>query len=96
MLKHNDKKCKDHLGNSFNTVKELYSFYGLTEKEYYDRKHCGWTLKDTLTKPMSERAKPYTRNFRERALKDHSYKKISENKFKIEGGTVTVTEYQRR
>ncbi len=96
MLKHNDKKCKDHKGNTFNTVKELYTFYGLSEREYYARKQSGWSLEDILTKPLSVRAKPYIRNFRERAIKDHSYKKISENKFKVQGGTLTVTEYQRR
>ena len=45
-------KCKDHLGNEYNTIKELCSAYSITRHAYHKRIKSGWSLEKTLTTPV--------------------------------------------
>lgn len=40
---------KDHLGNVYNSIKELCQAYNIKENTYYVRLKRGWTLEETLT-----------------------------------------------
>ena len=44
-------KCKDHLGKSYDTEKDLCEAYGITVPAFIRRKKNGYSLKDALTKP---------------------------------------------
>lgn len=39
----------DHLGNEFNTKKEMYEYWGISRCTFNSRIRRGWNLKDTLT-----------------------------------------------
>lgn len=45
-------KCQDHLGNEFNSVKDMCASYEITYAVYRKRKAKGYSLKDILTQPM--------------------------------------------
>lgn len=48
----NELKCKDHLGNEYNSIKEMVEAYGLTYSLFYARRFAlGWTLEEALTIP---------------------------------------------
>lgn len=86
---------KDHLGHPFNSVQNMYLFWGLTEREYYERKWAGWSLEKVLTtshriKP-DENGKPIEKPTRPNA----QHRLINTTRKRIEGGFVTIREYQR-
>lgn len=43
--------CKDHLGNTFTSKKEMAKAYGLDARTLKHRLDGGWSLEDALTKP---------------------------------------------
>lgn len=43
--------CKDHLGNQFNTIKEMCAHYGVSYICFYNRMKRGYGLKTALTAP---------------------------------------------
>lgn len=43
----------DHLGNEFRSKNEMYRHYGITKGAARMRLELGWSLEDTLTKPIS-------------------------------------------
>lgn len=45
-------KCKDHLGNTFKSTREMCDHYGIDRQVFYGRKKLGWCLKDILTRPL--------------------------------------------
>lgn len=44
--------CYDHLGNKFNSKKEMCKYYGVCHSTFKQRIEAGWALKDVLTKPI--------------------------------------------
>lgn len=44
-----NKAIKDHLGNEYSTMKEMFEQYGITAKKYYRGIANGWSLEDILT-----------------------------------------------
>ena len=86
---------KDHLGHTFQSVEAMYLFWGLKEWAYYQRKQAGWSLEQILTTPLNIRpdregnpiAKPIRQNSQHRL--------ISTTRKSIEGGQITIREYQR-
>lgn len=44
-------KCKDHLGNEFDSMTKMCRHYGIELGKYRDRIKLGWTLEDALTEP---------------------------------------------
>lgn len=54
----NSKKCKDHLGREFNSIKEMYTYWGLTDSEYEGRKAMGLPLEVILTGKGIRKQKP--------------------------------------
>lgn len=47
-----NKKVKDHLGNSFNSIRDMCRFWNTTEHVYTSRVSNGMSVKDALTKPI--------------------------------------------
>ena len=47
--KQGSKKCKDHMGNEFDSVKDMCNHYGVAYKTYSCRRYWGMSLKDALT-----------------------------------------------
>ena len=43
------KSCKDHLGTTFNSIREMCEFWGIPESRYRARKNLGWSLEKILT-----------------------------------------------
>lgn len=52
---HKIKKCQDHDGKQYDSVSDMCDYYKIPKNIYYSRLYAGWTLKDTLTKPVIER-----------------------------------------
>lgn len=48
------KKSIDHLGNEYDSIKEMCAAYGINHKVYWARIKQGWSLKDALTEEKSE------------------------------------------
>lgn len=46
------KKCTDHLGKEYNSITGMCEAYGITIGLYRNRIMAGWSLEDTLTKPV--------------------------------------------
>ena len=44
-----EKKCKDHLGNKYNSIKEMCDAYGINYFLYKTRIRYGWSKKRALT-----------------------------------------------
>lgn len=49
---HRIGNVKDHLGQEFKTIREMYLHYGLNESVYYQRKRIGMSLEDILSTPI--------------------------------------------
>lgn len=47
------RKVKDHLGNKFNSTKEMLSYWGIPRYNYNKRLEEGWTQEKALTAPVS-------------------------------------------
>lgn len=45
-------QVRDHLGNEYWSLKEMAKAYGISYSTFRQRRKRGWTLKETLTKPM--------------------------------------------
>lgn len=45
---------QDHLGNRFNSKKEMCDHYGISKNTYYSRRKSGWSLEKTLTTPKKD------------------------------------------
>lgn len=45
------KKCKDHLGNEFNSIGEMCTYWGINPKSFCFRNKKGWELEKILTTP---------------------------------------------
>jgi hypothetical protein len=82
----NELKCKDHLGNEYNSIKEMVEAYGLTYSLFYARRFAlGWTLEEALTIPKraNRRVHPpkLTRIKSKAEFRDHNmveYKSIND------------------
>lgn len=46
---------KDHLGNKFNTIKEMCNYWGISQNLYTDRVSRGWSLEKSLTYPIKNK-----------------------------------------
>ena len=47
------KKCKDHLGNAFNSISDMCKYWGISKSIYNTRMlKCGWELKRALETPI--------------------------------------------
>lgn len=56
-------ECKDHLGNLFNTHKEMCKHYGISQSTFYMRLNTyKWSLKKTLTYDNRRRIKDHLGN----------------------------------
>lgn len=56
LRKTSDKtKCKDHLGNEYNSESEMAEAYGISGDVYRGRKRYGWTVEERLTIPLNQR-----------------------------------------
>lgn len=49
----NSKECKDHLGNSFKSIRDMCRFWNTTESAYHKRVSTGMSLEDALTLPLN-------------------------------------------
>ena len=83
---------KDHLGNEFKGVREMYL--------YYQRKRNGMSLEKILTTPRRMQKNSclddtliYKRHHREKTSRPVKLK--SESAYRMEHGSVTVKEYWR-
>lgn len=47
-------KCIDHLGNEFNSKKEMAAHYGISNKRLNARLKAGYSIEDALTKPLRD------------------------------------------
>lgn len=65
-MKGQKKKCKDHLGNEYNSITEMCRSYGIKRTEYYKRLKRGWSLEETLTREVKNRGE-----CRRKKCKDH-------------------------
>lgn len=45
------KRCRDHFGNEYESIKAMCEHYGISCKMFEGRRSFGWSLKDALTKP---------------------------------------------
>lgn len=94
---------KDHLGNEFKGVREMYLHYGLNESIYYQRKRQGQSLEKILTTPVRLQKNSclddnliYKRH--QVSKKRHEQRAVklkAETAYKLECGTVTIREYWR-
>lgn len=86
---------RDHLGHTFTSVESMFLFWGLKEWTYYERKQAGWSLEQILTTPLNIRPDkdgiPITKPIRQHS----QHRLISTTRKRIEGGQVTIREYQR-
>ena len=48
------KMCKDHLGNTYSSIKEMCVHYGVPFKLYSGRIRQGWTIEQALTKSTKD------------------------------------------
>lgn len=46
---------KDHLGNTYKAQKEMCDFHGVSYDVYLKRLENGWSLEDSLTKPIKKK-----------------------------------------
>lgn len=46
--------CKDHLGNTFDTMKEMCEYHNISKGAFEQRIKKNWTLKDALTIPLKD------------------------------------------
>lgn len=67
-LKHPREGVLDHIGNRFNSIKELCAFWQISYTTYAFRLKSGWSLKKTLTTK--------TRDY----VKSGKFTKVKENK----------------
>ena len=58
------RKIKDHLGNKFNSTKEMLEYWGISRWDYDKRLGKGWTQEEALTSPVSYSNK-------NKSVKDH-------------------------
>ena len=49
-------KCTDHLGNMFESIRDMAIFYSLPHDTLYQRLHRKWDLKRALTTPRGKHA----------------------------------------
>lgn len=49
-----NKEAIDHLGNKFTTIKEMCTYYGITDELFCNRKRRGWSLEKILTEPLQD------------------------------------------
>lgn len=54
--KNSNKRCKDHLGNQYDSINSMVVHYGITYSQYYNRLQRGWTLERILTTPLRWRS----------------------------------------
>ena len=69
------KKCKDHLGNTFVSKKQMCDHYNIPTQIYFGRIGIGWTVEQALTTPIVTQAK------NSKSIKDHTgqeFKSISQ------------------
>ena len=94
---------KDHLGNEFKGVREMYLHYGLNESLYYQRKRQGMSLEKILSTPRRIQKNSclddtliYKRHqVSKMRCQQRAVKLKAETAYKLECGTVTVREYWR-
>ena len=47
----NCRKCRDHLGHEFRSIREMTRAWKVTDFQYYKRLSRGWSLEKALTVP---------------------------------------------
>lgn len=52
----NAKKCEDHLGNKYETLKDMCATYGISTSMYRSRINRGMSVRDALTKEKADRS----------------------------------------
>ena len=52
VIQRESRKVRDHRGNEYGSLKEMAKAYGVSYSTFKQRRKRGWTLKETLTKPM--------------------------------------------
>lgn len=55
---YNSKYVTDHLGNKFNTRKEMLKHWGISPTSYQDRLNRGWSMEKSLTTPIKKKRIP--------------------------------------
>lgn len=55
---YNSKYSTDHLGNKFNTRKDMLKYWGISSSSYQDRINKGWSLEKSLTTPIKNIRRP--------------------------------------
>lgn len=48
-------KCKDHLGNEFDSIKDMCKYWNISNNIYNSRKRYGWDLEKILTTPVKDK-----------------------------------------
>ena len=47
----NCRKCRDHLGREFRSVRDMIRAWNVTESQYFKRRSRNWSLEKALTAP---------------------------------------------
>lgn len=81
-------KCKDHLGNEFESIRNMCIYWNINENAYYNRIHMNWSLKDTLTTPVGFKFM--------RKYKDHLGNEFPSENEMCEYWNIQVTSYRNR
>ena len=55
---YNSKYVTDHLGNKFNTRKDMLKYWGISPTSYRDRLNRGWSMEESLTTPIKKKRIP--------------------------------------
>ena len=57
---HHEKKCKDHLGNEYSSIKDMCAVYSIKPCTYTRRiKVYGWSIEKALTTPVKHNGGKY-------------------------------------
>lgn len=55
---YNSKYSTDHLGNKFNTRKDMLKYWGISSSSYQDRINRGWSIEKSLSTPTKSIRRP--------------------------------------
>ena len=55
---YNSKYVTDHLGNKFNTRKDMLKHWGISSTTYQDRLNRGWSMEKSLSTPTKKKRQP--------------------------------------
>lgn len=88
---HSGKKCKDHLGNEYESISKMCRTYSIHRYTFYRRRLSGWSLEDALTTPVCE-----TSASRSKVCTDHLGNKYASKIKMCDAYDLDIKTYQSR